>query len=73
MATKNRKIFNAVAESRRWRIPTSRKLRALSFEQQQALLRKTTEDVFVEKTGRSIATVFAAAAKKLLLTHDTLD
>jgi very-short-patch-repair endonuclease len=48
MATK-KKSFDAVAESRRWRIATGRKLRGLSFEEQQALLRRTTEAFFAEK------------------------
>ena len=43
MATTKKKTFDAVAESRRWRIQTGRKLRGLSFEQQQALLQRTTE------------------------------
>jgi hypothetical protein len=42
MATK-KKSFDAVAASRRWRIRTGRKLRGLSFAQQQELLRRTTE------------------------------
>ena len=48
MATK-KKIFDAVAASRRWRIATGRKLRGLTFEQQQELLRRTTEAFFAEK------------------------
>ncbi len=48
MATK-KKTFDAVAASRRWRIKTGRKLRGLTFEQQQALLRRTTEAFFAEK------------------------
>ena len=51
MATK-KKTFDAVAESRRWRIRTARKLRGLTFEQQQALLRRTTEAFFAEKPKR---------------------
>lgn len=48
MATK-KKSFDAVAASRRWRIATGRKLRGLSFEEQQALLRRTTEAFFAQK------------------------
>jgi hypothetical protein len=46
MATTKKKTFDAVAASRRWRIATGRKLRGLSFEQQQELLRRTTETFF---------------------------
>ncbi|MDI1251512.1 MAG: hypothetical protein PSV13_21810 [Lacunisphaera sp.] len=52
MATTKKKTFDAVAESRRWRVQTARKLRGLSFEQQQALLRRTTEAFFAEKPVR---------------------
>ncbi len=52
MATTKKKTFDAVAESRRWRIATGRKLRGLTFEQQQALLRSTTEAFFAEKPAR---------------------
>jgi hypothetical protein len=51
MATK-KKSFNAVAASRRWRIQTGRKLRGLSFAQQQALLLRTTEAFFAAKPIR---------------------
>jgi hypothetical protein len=51
MATK-KKSFDAVAASRRWRIQTGRKLRGLSFEQQQALLQRTTEAFFAAKVSR---------------------
>lgn len=51
MATK-KKTFDAVAESRRWRIQTARKLRGLTFDQQQALLRRTTEAFLAEKPSR---------------------
>ena len=52
MATTKKKTFNAVAESRRWRIATGRKLRGLTFEQQQALLKRTTDAFFAEKPAR---------------------
>ena len=51
MATK-KKTFDAVAQSRRWRIQTGRKLRGLTFEQQQALLQRTTEAFFAGKPAR---------------------
>ena len=52
MATTKKKTFDAVAQSRRWRLATGRKLRGLTFEQQQALLQKTTEAFFAEKPVR---------------------
>ncbi len=52
MATKKKKSFDAVAASRRWRIATGRKLRGLTFEQQQELLRRTTEECFAGKSPR---------------------
>ena len=51
MATK-KKSFDAVAASRRWRTATGRKLRGLTFEQQQELLRRTTEAFFAGKPAR---------------------
>ena len=53
MATK-KKSFDAVAASRRWRIATGRKLRGLTFEQQQDLLRRTTEAFFTGKPSRPV-------------------
>jgi hypothetical protein len=52
MATTKKKTFDAVAESRRWRIQTGRKLRGLTFAQQQVLLRRTTETFFAETPSR---------------------
>ncbi len=52
MATK-KKTFDALTESRRWRTQTSRKLSKLTFEQQQELLRRTTEAFFAVKAGRA--------------------
>jgi hypothetical protein len=52
MATTKKKTFDAVAQSRRWRIATGRKLRGLTFEQQQELLRRTTEEFFAAKPSR---------------------
>ena len=56
MASTKKKTFDAVAESRRWRIATGRKLRGLTFQQQQELLRRTTEKFFAKKpTRRTLA------------------
>jgi hypothetical protein len=52
MATTKKKTSDAVAESRRWHIQSGRKLRGLSFEQQQALLQRTTEEFFAKKPAR---------------------
>ena len=52
MATTKKKTFDAVAESRRWRVATGRKLRGLTFEQQQALLKSTTDTFFAKKSSR---------------------
>ncbi len=49
MAMTKKKTFDAVAESRRWRIQSGRELRGLTFEQQQELLWRTTEEFFVKK------------------------
>ncbi len=57
MATMKKKTFDAVAESRRWRIATGLKLRGLSFEQQQDLLKKTTEAFFAEKPVRRASAI----------------
>ena len=57
MATTRKKTFDAVAESRRWRIQTGRKLRGLTFEQQQVLLRRTTEAFFAEAPSRRAHTL----------------
>jgi len=48
MATTKKKSFDAVAQSRRWRLQTGRKLRALTFDQQQELLRRTTESFLAQ-------------------------
>jgi len=53
MATKKKSI-NAVAASRSWRVATGRKLRGLSFEQQEELLRRTTEVFFAGKPSRLV-------------------
>lgn len=50
---KKKKTFDAVAASRRWRIQTARKLRGLSFAQQQELLQRTTEAFFAKRPART--------------------
>jgi hypothetical protein len=52
MATKKRG-FDAIAASRRWRVATGRKLSKLTFEQQQELLKRTTEEFFARYSSRS--------------------
>ena len=52
MATTKKKTFDAVAQSRRWRAQASRKLRGLTFEQQQELLRRTTDEFFAKAPKR---------------------
>lgn len=52
MATTKKKTFDAVAQSRRWRAQAGRKLRDLTFEQQQELLRRTTEEFFAARPAR---------------------
>jgi hypothetical protein len=52
MATTKKKTFDAVAASRRWRVQAGRKLRGLTFEQQQEMLRRTTEAFFAGKPKR---------------------
>ena len=52
MATTKKKIFDAVAQSRRWRLEAGRKLRGLTFQQQQELLRRTTEEFFAQAPNR---------------------
>ena len=59
MATIKKKTFDAVTESRRWRIASGRKLRGLTFEQQQEVLRRTTEKFFATKSARRSAPVLA--------------
>jgi hypothetical protein len=54
MATK-KKSFDAVAESRRWRRATSKRLAGLSFAQQQELLQRTTEAFFAASPKRRVS------------------
>jgi hypothetical protein len=52
MATTKKKTFDAVAQSRRWRVRAGRKLRDLTFDEQQELLRRTTETFFAKIPAR---------------------
>ena len=56
METKN-KTFDAVAESRKWREATSRKLAAMSVEERLAYLGKVRERYLAERedVGKSFA------------------
>lgn len=56
MATIKKKTFDALAQSRRWRVQTGRKLRSLTFEQQQELLQRTTAKFFAGKPSRRALT-----------------
>ena len=58
MATK-KKTFDAVAESRRWRRATSKRLAGLTFAQQQELLRRTTEAFFAAAPKRRASPALA--------------
>jgi hypothetical protein len=51
MATK-KKSFDAVAESRRWRIETGKRLAAMTPEQRREHLRRTKEAFFAKKPPR---------------------
>lgn len=48
MPTK-KKSFDAVAQSRRWRVRTGKRLKGLTFAQQQELLNRTTAEFFSGK------------------------
>ena len=52
MATTKKKTFDAVAESRRWRIATGKRLAAMTPEERRAHLRSTTEAFFAQKPVR---------------------
>ena len=54
MATK-KKRFDAVAESRCWRIETGKRLAAMTPEERRAHLRSTTEAFFAKKAARRLA------------------
>lgn len=51
MATK-KKTFDAVAESRRWRRASSKRLNKMTFAEQQEHLQRVTEAFFAEKPKR---------------------
>jgi hypothetical protein len=48
MATK-KKSFDAVEESRRWRLEAGKRLAAMTPEQRREHLRRTTEEFFAKK------------------------
>ena len=52
MATRM-KNFDALAESRRWRIAAGKRLSAMTPEQRREHLRRTTEAFFATKPARS--------------------
>ena len=56
MPSTKKKTFDAVAQSRHWRIASGRKLRALTFEQQQEVLRQATEKFFAQQPVRRSST-----------------
>jgi hypothetical protein len=49
MATTKKKTFDAVAESRRWRIETGKRLAAMTPEERREHLRRTTAAFFAAK------------------------
>ncbi|MGH8020397.1 MAG: hypothetical protein ACREIA_19365 [Opitutaceae bacterium] len=51
MAT-TKKTFDAVAESRRWRVQTGKRLAAMTPAQRREHLRRTTEAFFAAKPKR---------------------
>jgi hypothetical protein len=53
MGTK-KKSFDAVAESRRWRIDTGKRLAAMTPEERHSHLRRTTEAFFSKKPARRL-------------------
>lgn len=57
------KGFRAVEESRRWRIATGRKLRGLSFEQQQKLLNRGIDGIAKIQALRTPKQLIAATDK----------
>ncbi len=57
MATMKKKTFDAVAESRRWRIATGKRLAAMTPEERRAHLKSTTEAFFAEKPVRRASAI----------------
>ena len=51
MATTKKKTFDAVAESRRWRIAAGKRLAVMTPEERREHLRRTTEKFFASKTA----------------------
>jgi hypothetical protein len=54
MATK-KKIFDAVAASRRWRIASGKRLGKMTFAEQQAHLERVTREFFSRKPKYTMA------------------
>jgi hypothetical protein len=50
MATTKKKTFDAVEQSRRWRIETGRKLGAMSPDERREHLAKVREDFFAARS-----------------------
>lgn len=55
MATKKKKTFDAVAESRRWRVDTARRLAAMTPQERREHLRRTKEAFFAQPPRRELA------------------
>ncbi len=56
MATKKKKTFDAVAESRRWRVETAKRLAAMTPAERREHLRRTKEEFFAQPpTRRALA------------------
>lgn len=53
--TKNKKPFDAVAESRRWRVATAKRLAAMTPKERREHLRRTTEAFFAGDAKRRVA------------------
>lgn len=52
MATTKKKIFDAVTESRRWRIAAGKRLAVMTPGERREHLRRTTEKFFAGKPSR---------------------
>ena len=52
MATTKKKTFDAVAESRRWRIAAGKRLATMTPGERRVNLRRTTEKFFAGKPSR---------------------
>lgn len=56
MATKKKKSFDAVAESRRWRVETGKRLAAMTPQERREHLRRTKEEFFARPPTRRALT-----------------